>query len=250
MAILDQSSSGVKVQFRVTGVIKPVSNSPTRKNQGETPARCKQSAEGRYWHPLAVSTLLPNRARLEFDVFNECVPGSCPLNSMEKQDLVERMLRAIRRIILKTSHYSRSLSRHSGLTLPQLLCLRAIRDLSQEKDEVTAAQVSSRVGLAAPTVSRILERMERAQLIERIRNSPDRRRVLIHLTETGKQRLDGIPTPLQEQFVDRVTSLAQEEQWNLLASLEQVVELMEAADLDAEPVISAEFESREDRKLS
>lgn len=169
---------------------------------------------------------------------------------MENQDLVERMLRAIRRVILKTSHYSRSLSRSSGLTLPQLLCLRAIRDLSQEQDEVTAAQVSSRVGLAAPTVSRILERMERGHLIERQRNSPDRRRVLIHLTETGKQRLAGIPTPLQEQFVDRVTSLPQDEQWNLVASLEKVVELMEAADLDAEPVISAEYEAREDRKLS
>lgn len=169
---------------------------------------------------------------------------------MEEQDLVERMLRAIRRVILKTSEYSRSLSRHSGLTLPQLLCLRAIRDLSSERDEVTAAHVSSRVGLAAPTISRILERMERAQLIERLRNSADRRRVLIHLTETGKQRLAGIPTPLQEQFVARVTSLAEDEQRNLVASLEQVVELMEAADLDAEPVISAEYEAREARKLS
>lgn len=166
---------------------------------------------------------------------------------MEETDLIERMLRAIRRVILKTSQYSRSLARNSGLTLPQLLCLRAIRDLSQEKDEVTAAQVSSRVGLAAPTVSRILERMERGKLIERIRNSPDRRRVLIHLTETGKQKLAGIPTPLQEQFVNRLMSLQENELRGLVASLEQVVELMEAADLDAEPVISAEYEPREDR---
>ncbi|MEW4565618.1 MarR family transcriptional regulator [Bremerella sp. JC770] len=166
---------------------------------------------------------------------------------MEETDLVERMLRAIRRVILKTSQYSRSLARNSGLTLPQLLCLRAIRDLSQEKDEVTAAQVSNRVGLAAPTVSRILERMERGHLIERLRNSPDRRRVLIHLTETGKAKLAGIPTPLQEQFVNRLTSLHENELRGLVASLEQVVELMEAADLDAEPVISAEYEPREDR---
>lgn len=166
---------------------------------------------------------------------------------MEETDLVERMLRAIRRVILKTSHYSRSLAKNSGLTLPQLLCLRAIRDLAQEQKEVTAAQVSCRVGLAAPTVSRILERMERGQLIERIRNSPDRRRVLIHLTETGTQKLDGIPTPLQEQFVTRLLSLQEGEVRGLVTSLEQVVELMEAADLDAEPVISAEYEPREDR---
>lgn len=166
---------------------------------------------------------------------------------MEEPDLVERMLRAIRRVILKTSQYSRSLARNSGLTLPQLLCLRAIRDLAEESEEVTAAQVSNRVGLAAPTVSRILERMERGQFIERVRNSPDRRRVLIHLTETGKQKLAGIPTPLQEQFVKRLTSLQENELRGLVASLEQVVELMEAADLDAEPVISAEFEHREDR---
>lgn len=163
---------------------------------------------------------------------------------MEQQDLVDRMLRAIRRVILKTSRYSRNLARSSGLTIPQLLCLRAIRDLAQEHDEVTAARVSARVGLAAPTVSRILERMERAGLIERVRNSPDRRRVLIHLTPTGQQRLAGIPTPLQEQFVNRVAALGQEDQRRLVASLEQVVELMEAADLDAEPMIDAEFEAR------
>ncbi|MBI1249175.1 MarR family transcriptional regulator [bacterium] len=168
---------------------------------------------------------------------------------MEENDLVERMLRAIRRVILKTSHYSRSLARNSGLTLPQLLCLRAIRDLALERDEVTAALVSSRVGLAAATVSRILERMERAQLIERVRNSTDRRRVLIHLTETGKQRLAGIPTPLQEQFVSRVTSLGEEQQRQLVDSLEQVVDLMEAADLAAEPVIAAELEPRDERRL-
>jgi len=166
---------------------------------------------------------------------------------MDEHDLVERMLRSIRRVILKTSQYSRSLARSSGLTLPQLLCLRAINDLSREKDEVTAAQVSGRVGLAAPTVSRILERMERSKLIERIRNSPDRRRVLIHLTEKGKQKLIGIPTPLQEQFVNRLTSLQEDELRGLVMSLEKVVELMEAADLDAEPVISAEYEPREDR---
>lgn len=164
---------------------------------------------------------------------------------MEKHDLGERMLRAIRRVMLKTSQYSRSLARHSGLTLPQLLCLRAIQELAQERDEVTAAAVAYRVGLAAPTVSRILERMERGELIERIRNSPDRRRVLIHLTATGEQRLAGVPTPLQGEFVDRVAALDEVSRRRVVETLEQVVELMELSATDIEPILDPEYETRD-----
>ena len=163
---------------------------------------------------------------------------------MKKRDLGERMLRAIRRVMLKTSQYSRSLAQLSGLTLPQLLCLRAIEELSHEHDEVTAVAVAYRVGLAAPTVSRILERMERGQLIERSRSSPDRRRVLIRLTPTGEQRLAGIPTPLQGDFVDRVAALDEDSRKRIIETLEQVVELMDSEELNTEPMIDPEYDTR------
>jgi len=148
------------------------------------------------------------------------------------------MLRAIRRMMLISSQYSRKLSRESGLTIPQLLCLRAIREVATEKSEVTAAQVAQRVGLAAATVSRILDRMERGNLIQRNRTSPDRRRLPIVLTEFGKQRLDNVAMPLQDKFVDRVAAMPPEEREGLLSALEKVVDMMEGDDFHLDSTVA------------
>lgn len=160
---------------------------------------------------------------------------------MTKTDLADAALRAIRRIMRKTSEHSRQLSRQSGLTMPQLLCLRFIGDAKPD-GEVTVALVSQGVQLAPATVSRILDRLEDAGLIVRERRSQDRRKVCLSLTELGRQQVDKLPTPLQEQFVERLHVLPPDEQQRLLGALEKVVELMEASQLDAPPVLEPDME--------
>ncbi|MEX1042892.1 MAG: MarR family transcriptional regulator [Pirellulaceae bacterium] len=152
----------------------------------------------------------------------------------------DRVLRAIRRILRKTSEYSRELARDAGLTIPQLLCLKAIGELSRESNEITGVQVARAVNLTPATVSRILDRMERSNLIVRERRSLDRRLVCISLTPIGQQRLERLPPPLQEQFVQRLAALSLEDQRTLLKGLEMVVDLMEAGSIDAAPVIFAD----------
>lgn len=166
---------------------------------------------------------------------------------MDEYPQVDRVLRAIRRILRKTSEYSRTLTRDAGLTIPQLLCLKAIGELSQESGEITGVQVARAVSLSAATVSRILDRMERGNLIVRERRSADRRLVCISLTPLGKQRLESLPPPLQEQFVQRLAALSLEDQRTMLEGLEMVVDLMEAGSMDAAPLIYAEEAETRDR---
>ena len=128
------------------------------------------------------------------------------------------------------------LSRQSGLTVPQVICLRFIADAKAD-DEVTVAMVSQAVQLAPATVSRILDRLEDAGLVLRERRSQDRRKVCLSLTDLGRQQVDKLPTPLQEQFVTRLRDLSADEQRRLLGALEKVVEMMEASELDAAPVL-------------
>ncbi len=155
---------------------------------------------------------------------------------MTKTDIADAALRAIRRILRKTSEHSRQLSRQSGLTTPQLLCLRFIAEANSD-GEITVAMVSQAVQLAPATVSRILDRLEDAGLVVRERRSQDRRKVCLSLTELGRQQVDKLPTPLQEQFVERLRALPPDEQQRLLGSLQKVVEMMEASQLDAAPVL-------------
>lgn len=157
------------------------------------------------------------------------------MNDLDRNELGHRLLQSIRRIVRRISVHSRKMAADTGLTVPQLLVMRAIQDLSAE--EVSLASVANRVQLSRSTVSAILERLVRADLVRRDRSARDRRRVNLTLTRVGDECLSSLPSPLQDRFLKRIAALSPDEQEQLLDSLERVVELMDADDLDAAPML-------------
>jgi DNA-binding MarR family transcriptional regulator len=155
---------------------------------------------------------------------------------MSKRDSTERILRAIRRIIRKTSAHSRQIARDTGLSVPQSLCLRVIGE-AKPNDEITVVRVAESVQLAPATVSRLLDRLEEAELVVRERRSRDRRKVCLRLTPLGRRGLRKMPPLLQEQFTARLQALSERKQGELLRALETIVDLMEAMEMDAAPVL-------------
>lgn len=158
-----------------------------------------------------------------------------------EDEVAYEILRSIRRILRKTSQHSRQLTRQSGLSVTQLLCLKAIGDAGDEL-ELSAAMIAQRVQLSAPTVTRIVDRLELAGYVLRERRSQDRRKICLSVTELGRQRLKQLPTPLQDQFLERLNKLKPDERRELLRSLEKIVEMMEAGDIDASPVLTSEID--------
>lgn len=156
-------------------------------------------------------------------------------------EVAYEILRSLRRILRKTSQHSRQIARQSGLSVPQLLCLKAIDDADAE-EETTAALVAQAVQLSAPTVTRIVDRLETAGYVARERRSQDRRKVCLSLTKLGRQRLQTLPTPLHDEFLSRLKSLSADERAMLLRSLKQIVEMMEAEDIDAAPLLTPELD--------
>ncbi len=148
------------------------------------------------------------------------------------------MLRSIRQIVRRISEHSKHLSRDVGLTVPQLLCLKAIEELAKTHMDVTVASLSAQVQLSPATVSRIVERLVRAGLVTRERGTEDRRRVSLSLTEAGRARYADLPMPLQEQFVGRLRALPAERQLALLDALREIASLMDASGLDAAPILA------------
>lgn len=157
-------------------------------------------------------------------------------------DIPNEILRAIRRIIRSVSMQSKRLSKESGLTLPQIAVLRAIQ--TSPAHELSVAGISRRVQLSSPTVSGILDRLERAGLVRRERGSSDRRKVWLHLTDAGREKLRHTPAPLQDRFVQRVHALRPDQQHVLLESLETLVSFLEAEAIDASPFLVAESEMK------
>ncbi len=145
----------------------------------------------------------------------------------------EQVLVALRRVIRATDLHSKRLSKHAGLTGPQLLIMRTIRDLG----EVTIGTIADKVSLSQATVTTILDRLEHRQLVYRVRSTRDKRKVHAHLTEGGADILARAPQPLQEDFIKKFQSLHEWEQTMIIASLQRVANMMDADDIDASPVL-------------
>lgn len=149
-------------------------------------------------------------------------------------ELTDQVLVLLRRIIRATDLYSRQLGRETGLTTPQLVVMRALRD----GDVQNASDIAHAVSLSQATVTSILGRLEAGGLIRRERSREDRRCVNVVATAKGKRIQSSAPQPLQEEFIARFSALADWEQHQILSSLARVADMMDARDLDAAPLLA------------
>jgi DNA-binding MarR family transcriptional regulator len=149
-------------------------------------------------------------------------------------DISDQVIVAIRRLIRAVDLHSRTLVGSHGLTGPQALILKAAQSGSR-----TAGDLAAEVRLSQGTVTDILNRLEQRRLIARLRDTADRRRVRVEVTDAGRALLEQSPPLLQECFATRFNSLQEWEQTQLLASLQRIAAMMDAEDIDAAPVLSS-----------
>lgn len=147
----------------------------------------------------------------------------------------ENILRSIRRIIRATDLHSRRLASEHRLTTPQLLFLR----LLTQEGPLTPGAMAKEMYLSQATITGILDRLERRDLVERRRDQADRRKVSIHLTQEGTAAVKQAPQPLQERFASRLEALSASERDEIERVLAKVVDLMEAQEVDAAPLIAS-----------
>ncbi len=153
--------------------------------------------------------------------------GTLDLNS------INEVLVALRRVIRATDLHSKHLAKTTGLTAPQILLLQTIRD----KGEVTIGELANKMSLSQATVTTILDRLEKRNLVFRERSTQDKRKVHAYLTDEGFEMLKGAPMPLQEQFARQFSDLHEWEQTMIISSLQRVAQMMDAQHIDASPVL-------------
>ncbi|MGH8127115.1 MAG: MarR family winged helix-turn-helix transcriptional regulator [Gammaproteobacteria bacterium] len=149
-------------------------------------------------------------------------------------DETGNVLRDVRRIVRALSLAGRDLARSHDLTVPQLLCLRVLRDAGL----LTAGTLATALSLSPQTVTGLLDRLHARGLIERTRSETDRRQVLIRLSERGEQLLTTTIPSLQDRFVERFGALPAARRRTLADALAAIVNLLEAEALDAAPLLA------------
>ena len=123
---------------------------------------------------------------------------------------------------LMIDHYQRHIA-ELELTLPQAQALRILR-----RGPLVTGRLAEELGISAPALTQLTDRLVRKGLIER-RNCPDDRRcVIVALTARGTGLVDEFRERRREIFEGALTKLSEVEQEQVLKALGMVVAALEA----------------------
>ncbi|MEZ5488793.1 MAG: MarR family winged helix-turn-helix transcriptional regulator [Gammaproteobacteria bacterium] len=134
----------------------------------------------------------------------------------------QQIVASLRRITRSMDLHSRSLVQSHGLTGPQATLLNALRQGS-----MSAGDLANRINLSQGTVTDILIRLEGRGLVSRARDSADKRRVNVTLTDLGEEVLKSSLPDMQALLTERLGELPEWEQSQLLSALQRVAHMME-----------------------
>jgi DNA-binding MarR family transcriptional regulator len=153
---------------------------------------------------------------------------------MVADDAMHReIVAALRRIIRAVDIYSRELMESCGLTGPQLATLQ---QLALHRS-ISTGDLAREVHVSQPTMTGIIDRLETRGCLVRSPNGNDRRSIDVTISDAGRELLAAAPPLLQHRFTERLQRLPAWDQMMILATLQRVAAMMDAADLYAAPLL-------------
>jgi DNA-binding MarR family transcriptional regulator len=136
----------------------------------------------------------------------------------------------IRKLMQGGELYSKELSKKYMISAAQLNCLLVLQD----NGSLPPSQIAKHMMVKSSTVTGVVDRLEQKGLVERIRNSPDRRVITIKLTEEGKKLARNAPPPFQKKIVEGLKKLPEKKIMLLILSLKELTDMLDVQDLEVE----------------
>ena len=142
-------------------------------------------------------------------------------NQINAEQVSMQIIMRLRQIIQEMSRHSKLILEHYKISTPQLICLHEVF----QHGPISIGALTKIVFLNNSTVTGIIDRLEKRDLVRRVRISKDRRQVHIEITEQGIEFTKKAPKPIQDQFMDRLIALDEEKIALILWSLEMLVDM-------------------------
>ncbi len=120
---------------------------------------------------------------------------------------VARIEKELRYVSGLVKQKGREMLNNYKITPPQFI---ALQWLSEEGD-MTIGELSSKMYLAFSTTTDLIDRMEKSELVQRVKDEKDRRVVRIHLLEEGKRIIDEVIKKRQVYLQDVLVNFSSKE---------------------------------------
>ncbi|HVJ94252.1 MAG TPA: MarR family transcriptional regulator [Labilithrix sp.] len=138
---------------------------------------------------------------------------------------VDQVLEAIIYLYTEARRITKELARRADLTGPQLSVMKMLEQIG----DLSLSELSERIRAQNSTVTGIIDRMERENLVVRERSTEDRRVVFIKLTPKGRRLAEEIPVEPMEIFRGALESLTATEVRELVRILGKVARRVQQA---------------------
>ncbi len=136
---------------------------------------------------------------------------------------VEEVELHLRSISILIRHHTRELLTQYDLTLPQYYALIHLR-----KHRLTMGELCCRLYLASSTVTDLVDRMEKLDLVTRVRDEEDRRVISIEVQDAGRQIIERVMQDRLRFLSERLRKLNEKQVEKLVTLLEELHTLMES----------------------
>ncbi|WP_419958681.1 MarR family winged helix-turn-helix transcriptional regulator [Psychrobacillus psychrotolerans] len=138
--------------------------------------------------------------------------------TISDQDQVAFLEKELRHISGIIKQKGREILSTYTITPPQFVALQWLLELG----DMTIGDLSNKMYLAFSTTTDLIDRMEKSELVKRIRDEQDRRVVRIHLLEEGARIIEEVIDKRQQYLEDVLQQFDQAEVANLAILLEKL----------------------------
>ena len=125
----------------------------------------------------------------------------------ENQSVIKDIVGSIRKLVRAVYLDSQKMSRQFGLTGPQSIVMRLLLN----NGSMSSADLSRMMYVTPSNMTGIIDRLEKKDLVKRVRKQGDRRVTLIVLTDTGKLLSERLPDPIENKFINQLADLKNEQ---------------------------------------
>ncbi|KOY81144.1 MarR family transcriptional regulator [Lysinibacillus sp. FSL H8-0500] len=136
-------------------------------------------------------------------------------HSPETVATVEKELRYIAAIVKQKG---REIVSDYAITPPQFVALQWLEELG----DMTIGELSNRLYLAFSTTTDLVDRMEKNELVKRVRDENDRRVVVVHLLAKGERIIQEVIEKRQHYLQEKLVGFTEQEVAQLSSYLEKL----------------------------
>lgn len=146
------------------------------------------------------------------------MPGLLALTDDESKREFDRIVETLIFLYTESRRLTKDEARRHDLTGPQLTVIKLLSGIG----DLSLTELSENMQTRNSTVTGIIDRMEAAGLVKRVRSESDRRVVMIRLTPQGRSLARNVPIEPMQAFRRALETLSTTEQKTLLKILSKL----------------------------